>query len=265
MTRVDEPRQPLDTAAAIADPVERARTLTQIVSEYEALVREAARMRRLAITDAVTSGMSQEQLAKALGVTAGRVSQMRKAAADKTAGEAAPLAEPVVTGWLAAEHSEPIARLAICGSRARGTNDEAISAVIPALAGLLMHQPYAVSHGPVGIGAEVLTYIADQHQPAGLDTVRGVVGHANVVRDAEYVLVIGGGSGTQAEIDAALADARRLLPMPVSGGAAARAYMRMIEDAPLRAWLPDDRFAALATADAARFAELAEAVIAREG
>lgn len=265
MTREDEPRQPLDTAAAIADPVDRARTLTQIVSEYEALVREAARMRRLAITDAVASGMSQEQLAKALGVTAGRVSQMRKAAADKAAATAGPLADPVVTGWLAADAPEQVARVAICGSRAPGTNGEQISAAVSALADLLMRQPYAVSHGPVGIGAEVLTYIADQHQPAGLDALRGIVGHANVVRDSEYVVVIGGGSGTQAEIDAALADARRLLPMPVSGGAAARAYMRMIEDASLRAWLSDDRFAALATADADRFAEIAETVIAREG
>jgi hypothetical protein len=95
--------------------------------------------------------------------------------------------------------------------------------------------------------------------------VRGIIGHANVVRDADYVLVVGGGSGTQSEIDTAFSAGKRVLPMPLSGGTAARAYMRMLGEAPLRAWLPDSAFSALATAHAVQFAELAAAVIAEEG
>jgi hypothetical protein len=155
--------------------------------------------------------------------------------------------------------------VAICGSRSAGTNADHIGAAVLSLAELLMHHRYAVSHGPVGIGAEVLTYIADHHHPDGLDAVRGIIGHANVVRDADYVLVIGGGPGTLSEIDTAFSTGKRVLPMPLSGGTAARAYMRMLGEAPLRAWLPDSVFSALATADAARFAELAAAVIAEEG
>jgi ABC-type transport system involved in cytochrome c biogenesis ATPase subunit len=53
--------------------------------------------------------------------------------------------------------------------------------------------------------------------------------------------------------------------MPLSGGTAAHVYMRQLGDAPLRAWLTDATFSALATADARQFAEIAEAVIAKGG
>jgi hypothetical protein len=52
--------------------------------------------------------------------------------------------------------------------------------------------------------------------------------------------------------------------MPLSGGAAAHVYMRLLGDAPLRDWLTDSEFSALATADAARFAEIIETAIAQE-
>jgi hypothetical protein len=248
----------LDTAASIADPVERAGELTRLLSEYQALFNRAAKLRREAIDQALSAGMTQDQLAKAIGVSPGRISQMRKTTADTDSPT------PVVTGW-AAEPGPVLARIAICGSRAPGTSSEHVSAAVPALAELLMRCRYAVSNGPVGIGAEVLTYIADQHHPEGLEAVRGIIGHANVIRDADYVLVVGGGSGTQSEADAALDAGKRVIPMPLSGGAAARIYMRLLGDSPLRAWLPDAAFSALATATAARFAELAEAAIAKEG
>ena len=260
MDEEDELRQ-LDAAASIADPVERVRALARLVTRYEGLVRDAARLRRQAIIDALAvPGMKQEQLARALGVSPGRVSQMRKAAAG-----AAESVEPVVTGWLAGPGREALARVAICGSRSAGTSAAHIDAAVPALAGLLMRRSYAVSHGPVGVGAEVLTYVADHHHPQGLSAVRGIIGHPNVVRDADYVLVVGGGLGTQSEIDTAVREGKRVLPMPLSGGTAARVYMTMIGDPPLRAWLPDSVFSALATADAGQFAELAETAIAQEG
>jgi hypothetical protein len=257
MDQDDELRQ-LEAAAGIADPVERVRVLARLVTRYEGLVRDAARLRRKAIIDALAvPGVTQEQLARSLGVSPGRISQMRKAAAGTAA-------EPVVTGWLAEAGDQPPARVAICGSRAAGVNAGHVDAAVTALAALLMRRRYAVSHGPTGVGAEVLTLIADQHHPAGLNTVRGIIGHPNVVRDSDYVLVIGGGAGTQAEIDAAASTGKRLLPMPLSGGTAARTYMTMLGDQPLRAWLTDATFSALATADAAQFAELAEAVIEEE-
>jgi hypothetical protein len=256
MSHGDELRQ-LDAAAAIPDPMERARVLSRLVAEYESLVRSAAMLRREAITDALGAGMTQDQVAREIGVTPGRVSQMRKAATGKiTATDT----EPVITGWRTPGDS-PAPRVAICGSRSAGTNAEAIDAAVASLTELLMRQRYAVSHGPVGIGAETLTRIADQHHPAGLDTVRGIIGHANVIKDADYVVVIGGGAGTQSEIDTAISAGKQVLPMPASGGAAARTYMRMLSDPPLRAWLTDDEFSALATADAARFAEIIETAI----
>lgn len=248
----------LDAAASIADPVDRVRALARLVTHYEGLVRDAARLRRQAIIDALAAGMTQEQVARALGVTPGRVSQMRRAA-----GAAADAR--VVSGWLAGSGPESPASVAICGSRAPGASAGHVDAAVLSLAGLLMRRRYMISHGPVGIGAEVLTYIADQHHPAGLESVRGIIGHANVVRDADYVMVVGGGPGTQSEVDTALSTGKRVLPMPLSGGAAARAYMRMLADEALRAWLPDAVFSALATAGAEKFAELAETVIAREG
>lgn len=68
----------LQEVAAIADPVERARALTRVMAQEQGLVEEAAKIRRAAIAEARDAGMTQEEIARALGVTPGRVSQMRK-------------------------------------------------------------------------------------------------------------------------------------------------------------------------------------------
>ncbi len=248
-------RTRLDVAASIADPIERARALSALLADLQAETKAAAGARRDAIEEALSSGMTQDQLSKAIGVTPGRISQMRRADAPA----------PVLTGWRLTEPGPAAAHVALCGSRAPGTNAEQIDAAILSLAELLMRQRYAISHGPVGVGAEVLTYIADHYHPDGLVAVRGIIGHANVIRDAEYVLVVGGGSGTQSEADTAIDAGKRLLPMPTSGGTAARIYMRQLGEPSLRAWLPDATFSALATADAARFAEIAEAATIQGG
>lgn len=254
-----------EAAAAIADPLERARAYSHLVSHLEDLKREAARGRNAAVSEAIDAGIKQEQVAAAMSVTPGRISQMRKAALGQPGAEP-DQAGPVVTGW-AAGPGPVAARIAICGSP-RGLKDaeaEQVAAVVPALAELLMRCRYAVSIGPVGVGAEVLTYIADKFSPDDLDAVRGIIGHPNVVRDADYVLVVGGGAGTQSEADTALAAGKRVLPMPASGGAAAQVYMRLITDAPLRAWLPEAVFKDLSTASAEKYAELAETAIAARG
>lgn len=83
----------LHDAARIADPVERARALTRLMTEDQGLVTEAARYRRHAIAEAREQGRTLEQIAGALGVTPGRVSQMGKgpaARAPEPSAEAAP-------------------------------------------------------------------------------------------------------------------------------------------------------------------------------
>jgi len=68
----------LRDAASVQDPVQRARALTRLMTQDQALVAEAARYRRQAIAEAREQGATLEQIAAQLGVTPGRVSQMRK-------------------------------------------------------------------------------------------------------------------------------------------------------------------------------------------
>ena len=71
----------LQAVATIADPVERLRRLHQLSTTQQSYVGELARMRREAIAEAQESGLTQGQIAERLGVSPGRVSQMRKAPA----------------------------------------------------------------------------------------------------------------------------------------------------------------------------------------
>ncbi|MFI6324284.1 UTRA domain-containing protein [Nonomuraea sp. NPDC050556] len=68
----------LREVAEIADPVERARILSRLMTEEQGLVTEAAKMRRQAIAEARETGMSLEEIAGHLGVSPGRISQMKK-------------------------------------------------------------------------------------------------------------------------------------------------------------------------------------------
>jgi hypothetical protein len=246
----DDSAQMYQSAVSITDPVERASALSALLDDYQHHIKVIADLRREAIEEALGSGVRPGEVARSLGVSPGRISQMRRTE----------VVRPLITGWHK-EAGAPLAHIAICGSRGPGTSTKHIDASVISLAALLMRQCYELSHGPTGVGAETLTYVADHFHPAGLDAVRGIVGHANVVRDVDYVLVIGGGSGTQSEIDLALNANQKVLAMPVSGGAAARVYMRQLGDPPLRAWLTDADFSALATADASQFTAIAESVI----
>lgn len=66
----------LREAASIADPIERARALEQLMTQSAALSTEAARYRRDAIAEARADGLTPQQIASALGVTPGRVRQI---------------------------------------------------------------------------------------------------------------------------------------------------------------------------------------------
>lgn len=247
----------IDATAAIADPLARFRALRDMQDAHRA---EAARMGALAreaISEAIARGMNRAQVAAALGVSGPRISQILRAPDPDPA-------PPVVTGWRGDDRG-PVAAIAITGSRAADTDAEAIGEAVRALTDLLLRRAYSVSHGPVGVGAEVITYIADTYSPDGLAHARGTFGHDNVVKDAEYVLIVGGGKGTLSEADTALAAGKRVLPMPTSGGTATEIYMRQLRNPQLRAWLPDADFSALATATASEFASIAERVTTTGG
>ncbi len=115
----------------------------------------------------------------------------------------------------------------------------------------------------MGVGIEVVTYLADHYRPPGIAFAHGLFGHRNVVQNAGFVLVVGGGTGTQIEIDLALTMGKRVLPLPASGGSARRFYRQARDDMRLRAWLTDDDFAELDARDdpAESFAQTTERLI----
>jgi hypothetical protein len=64
-----------------ADPILRGRRATELLTLYQQRAAELARLRRAAIEDAhQTRGMSYTQIAAAMGITKGRISQIRAAA-----------------------------------------------------------------------------------------------------------------------------------------------------------------------------------------
>ncbi|MDP9863128.1 MULTISPECIES: GntR family transcriptional regulator [Streptosporangium] len=71
----------LEDITAIADPVERAHAAGLAMAAQQDLVAGLARLRREAVAEARASGVRQEAIARRLGVTPGRVSQMRPAGA----------------------------------------------------------------------------------------------------------------------------------------------------------------------------------------
>ncbi|ONH62353.1 hypothetical protein CcI49_02950 [Frankia sp. CcI49] len=236
------------TASSIEDPVERTRFLLRVIDEQQGFITEAARLRRLAILEAREAGLTQEEIARALGLTAGRVSQMAKGV------------NYVVTGWFAPEVAiEPT--VSIIGSRSSTTDDEVVTATVRALGELLTRRRLRVTHGPAGVGIEALTYVADHHRPPELGSVTGVFGHPNVVKGSEYVLVVGGGQGTEEEVRIASSLGKKILPMATSGGAASAAFVAMLDDPVRRAWIGDERFAALSSAGPAEYARLVDELL----
>lgn len=134
-----------------------------------------------------------------------------------------------------------------------------IDETIRSLGRLLVRHRCRVIHGPVGVGIEVMTHIADHCRPPGLRGVTGVFGRPNVVRDTDFVLIVGGGSGTQAEFDLAVSMGKKVLPMPASGRTARRAYDAMQRQPELRTWISEEDFAAIGASstgdDYVRFVE----------
>ncbi|SHK53072.1 UTRA domain-containing protein [Nocardiopsis flavescens] len=72
----------LHDIAAMPDPLERARAASAAMTTLQGQSVELSRIRRSAIIDAQQGGMLQEDIARHLGVSPGRVSQMKKAGTD---------------------------------------------------------------------------------------------------------------------------------------------------------------------------------------
>lgn len=171
-----------------------------------------------------------------------------------------PVPGPVRTGWYR-NRQDPCARIAICGSRSAGTDGALLDESVRGLGTLLTRIPLDVDHGPVGIGIEIMTYIADHYRPRGLGSVVGVFGRSNVVRHADYVLVLGGGEGTLDEIDLAISMGKAMLPLSATGGTARWAYGRLVADESLRAHLLDEEFQALRACDVQQYVRIVEKIL----
>lgn len=176
------------------------------------------------------AGFSQERLAYAMEVDRSTIARWE-------AGDATPL--PAYRPQLAkllnltgaelegilTEGAEPVSGppcMVISGSRAPGCDEQLLDATVAALARLVAFSGIAVNHGPVGIGIEVVTYVADQFRPAGFAMSTARFGRENVVHGADLMIVIGGATGTATEVSIAQALGIPVLPYGPTGGTAAR-------------------------------------------
>lgn len=71
----------LHDIAAVEEPLERARAASDAMATLQGQSVELSRIRRGAIVEAQSSGVLQDEIARFLGVTPGRISQMKKAGA----------------------------------------------------------------------------------------------------------------------------------------------------------------------------------------
>lgn len=156
-------------------------------------------------------------------------------------------------------------RVSLCGSRSGDTDIAVLEAVIPGLARQILLQSWSVTHGPVGVGIETMTYLADHYHPPGTHAAIGTLGHHNVIAPAAYILVIGGGTGTAIELDLAVSMGKRVLPLACSGGAAAR-FAAESRHSPSLRWLRDSDFHTLCETTALTYPEIVrELITAAEG
>ncbi|HVS44061.1 MAG TPA: hypothetical protein VMU20_17570 [Candidatus Dormibacteraeota bacterium] len=79
MTDLPPPPRTLQQLAAIADPVERAKAISAAIADLRSITSDLASLRRDAILELRRGGMLQADVAKLLGVSYGRVSQLEAA------------------------------------------------------------------------------------------------------------------------------------------------------------------------------------------
>lgn len=66
----------IDQVAAIDDPAERARVATELLAEHQSAVARLAQIRRKAVAELRSQGLSYAKVAQALGVTRARIAQL---------------------------------------------------------------------------------------------------------------------------------------------------------------------------------------------
>jgi hypothetical protein len=114
--------------------------------------------------------------------------------------------------------------VAICGSRAPLCDQQTLDETVAALARVIATHDVSVSHGPTGIGIEVMTYVADQFRPPGFTMTTARFGRENVIAGCSLVVVTGGGTGTAVEAEIARARGIPILPFAPTGGTAGRLH-----------------------------------------
>jgi DNA-binding FadR family transcriptional regulator len=67
----------IERIRAIPDPIRRARLATELSTQYQIRLAELSSIRQTAIEDAYTAGISVTEIAQQLGLTKGRISQIR--------------------------------------------------------------------------------------------------------------------------------------------------------------------------------------------
>jgi transcriptional regulator with XRE-family HTH domain len=182
----------------------------------------------------------------------------------RAAGTHSKTPEPVYTGWLRPSWDTEEWSIAICGSRAAGSEGVLIDQCVSSIGRLLTRLRCRVSHEPVGIGVEIMTFIADHYRPPGLDCLLGIVGRLNVIQPADYVLVIGGGTGTHDEVNLASSLKKILIPLPATGGTAREAF-RLLTNTESRPGLTEHDVNDLGIADNAEdYTRIVERVLRRK-
>lgn len=223
--------------------------------------RSALAARRMAV------GFTQESLAERLGVERSTIARWEHGdsvpqpwARRKLADALAVSLEDVDALISGPDNRMPDSgRIAISGSRAAGTDGALIDACVAVLARMVMVRRLKVNHGPVGVGIEVMTYVADRYRPADFTMTPTLFGRANVVRGADLVVVLGGATGTADELDLAVSMGVPVVPFPATGGTARRFYESAANSARLGSAIPASLAPELGTcSDADEFVLLVE-------
>lgn len=142
----------LHDIAAIADPVERARAASAAMASLQGQSVELSRIRRGAIVEAQDSGMRQDDIARHLGVTPGRVSQMKKAGADG-GGHRAPIGPVEPRPRVLVERALPTPP-AIRGSKSLYLSEAERQGLTPERKMLYVGQEPASEHVAAGLRAD---------------------------------------------------------------------------------------------------------------
>jgi hypothetical protein len=72
-----------------------------------------------------------------------------------------------------------------------------------------------------------------------------IFGRRNVISDAQYVVIVGGGTGTRAEADLASAVGKRVVPYRASGGTAQAVLQQLRRHPASNSWIPSEALATL--------------------